>query len=103
MNSLKVLHITIGLLLSFIPWRQCLSIDKELGTNQAIDVTSDQDYELLPSLESCGFTSANERPKRIVGGRPSSWTKFPWMAQLYFTNGTLRIRLKLRTLYRNLF
>src|SRR4051812_14706183 len=64
-----------------------LSIVKELGTNLDIDITSDSHYKLLPSWDKCGFATTNDRPKRVVGGRAAPFSKFPWMVQLYHTNG----------------
>jgi len=67
-----------------------VSMERELGSGLDVDVFESQDYrKLLPSLEECGVGTNNapSRVKRVVGGRPIPKKKYPWLAQLYMTNG----------------
>jgi hypothetical protein len=65
-----------------------ISIVKELGTGKDIDVQHDKGYrKLLPGIEECGILNEHERVKRVVGGHPIPMKDFPWIAQLYLSNG----------------
>lgn len=78
----NLLLLGLNMVLLNIPERRCLLIEKELGASEYVDVSADPGYKLLPSLNKCGFSNLNHRPKRVVGGKPSSQTEFPWMSQL---------------------
>jgi Trypsin/Regulatory CLIP domain of proteinases len=53
--------------------------------HQTIDDRNDLDESILPAASECGVTSND----RIVGGKSAGIDEFPWMAIIYYSDGTL--------------
>jgi len=88
------LGITIFLAISLGISGEIVNVERELSSGLDVDVFESEAYQkLLPSLEECGVGTSNtpSRVKRVVGGRPIPKKKYPWLAQLYSTNGYCQI------------